>query len=119
MADERWLLNRARELRRMQAPAEAILWRRLRGRQFVGFKFRRQAVIGGCIVDFYCAECTLVLELDGESHVGKEDPDRQRQKDLEDRGLKMLRFWNAEVFDNLDGVLQAIYDECVRRCQGQ
>ena len=113
--DDRWLLNRARELRREQAPAEAVHWRELRGRRLTGFKFRRQNVVGEYVVDFYCAECKLVIELDGETHTGKEVADRVRQSFLESRGLKMLRFWNTDVYDNLDGVLSVILRECAMR----
>ena len=115
MADDQWLLKRARELRREQAPAEAVLWRELRARQLAGFKFRRQVVIGGFVADFYCAECKLVIEIDGESHVGIEDTDRNRQSALEQRGSKVLRFWDTEVYENLDGVLQVILQECESR----
>ncbi len=115
MADEQWLLKRARELRRDQAPAEAVLWRELRARRLAGFKFRRQNIIGGFVADFYCAECKLVVELDGETHVGIEDADQDRQSTLEQRGLKVLRFWNTEVYENLDGVLKVILQECESR----
>jgi very-short-patch-repair endonuclease len=118
MPDDRWLLDRARDLRREMAPAEKILWQKLRNRWFAGFKFRRQAAIDGYIVDFDCAECKLVIELDGESHVGNEDADRNRQNDLEKHGLKVLRIWNPDLFDNLGGVLQAIYEECGQRSKG-
>jgi very-short-patch-repair endonuclease len=66
-------------------------------------------------VDFYCAEATLVLELDGESHLTSVASDRVRQRYLERHGLKVLRFWNTEVFDDLDAVLEAIWNECERR----
>ena len=59
-----------------------------------------------------------MIELDGESHLGNEEADRNRQYDLEKRGLKIMRFWNPDVFDNLDGILQAIYEECQKRSQG-
>ena len=113
--DDRWLLNRARELRPEQAPAEVVLWRELRGRRLTGFKFRRQNVVGEYVVDFYCAACKLVIELDGETHTGKEAADRVRQSFLESRGLKVLRFWNTDVYDNLDGVLSVILRECAMR----
>ena len=114
MRGDRWLLNRARQLRREQAPAEALLWSKLRDRRFEGFKFRRQTPIGPYVADFYCAACKLVIELDGDSHVGNEEADRVRQGELEARGLKVLRFPNPEIFDNLENVLEVIYDECVK-----
>jgi very-short-patch-repair endonuclease len=66
----------SRELRRRMTPTEKRLWYHLRGRRFAGWKFRRQTPIAGYIVDFYCARARLVIELDGESHVGKEKPDK-------------------------------------------
>jgi very-short-patch-repair endonuclease len=116
MPDHDWLLNRARELRREQTSTEAMLWRILRARRFAGFKFRRQIVLGGYILDFYCAKCKLVIELDGDSHAGNEESDRIRTSELERVfGLKVMRFWNPEVYDNLDGILDVVYDECLRR----
>jgi len=67
--------DRARVLRRNSTPAEVILWRDLRNRRFDGHKFRRQRPIGPFIADFYCAALALVIELDGDSHLGKELPD--------------------------------------------
>src|SRR4051794_24074383 len=91
---------RARALRRDSTPAEQILWRELRNRRFVGFKFRRQQSIGPFIADFYCAASALIIELDGESHLGKEQPDKDRQDWFEAQGFKVLRFWNNEVYDD-------------------
>jgi very-short-patch-repair endonuclease len=119
MPDFDWLLNRARELRREQTPTEAILWRTLRGRRFAGFKFRRQIPLGGYVLDFYCAQCKLVIEIDGDSHAGNEETDRLRTSELKRRfDLKVMRFWNAEVYDNLDGILEMIYEQCLRRDSG-
>jgi very-short-patch-repair endonuclease len=117
MADEQWLRNRARELRTEQTDAEKVIWRELRGRRFGGFKFRRQHVIGAYVVDFYCAACRLVIEVDGDSHAGEDNEaaDRVREADLEQRGLKLLRFWNTDVFDNLEGALEVIYEHCQKR----
>jgi very-short-patch-repair endonuclease len=77
--------------------AEAALWHELRGRRFAGFKFRRQHVLGPFIVDFYCAEAQLILELDGFTHRGKEDDDGRRQAWLEQLGLKVIRCPNHEL----------------------
>ena len=106
------ILRFARELRREQTQAEAKLWRLLRERQFGGLKFRRQHPVGGYIVDFYCHERKLVIELDGGQHDEKTQIryDMQRTRTLEDLGVRVLRFWNSDVSSNLIGVLQTIWD---------
>jgi very-short-patch-repair endonuclease len=87
--------------------AEAILWRSLRTRRFGRFKFRRQHPVGNYVLDFYCAEAKLAIELDGGQHAREDHstPDKARTRDLEKRGIRVLRFWNNEVFQNLDGVM--------------
>jgi very-short-patch-repair endonuclease len=107
--------SRSRHLRRNATPAEHRLWYHLRDRRFVGFKFRRQHAIGPYIVDYYCAEGCLVIELDGDSHTGREESDRARQHWLESHGLKVLRFWNLDLSESLDEVLECILRECHRR----
>src|SRR4051794_23000275 len=102
MKRNRLLRDRSRQLRKDQTPAEARLWRELRNRRFVGFKFRRQHAIGPFIADFYCPEAGLIIELDGESHFGRADYDRQRQEWLESRSLKVLQFFNNDIPTNLD-----------------
>ncbi len=109
------LKARARELRRAITPAEKILWRELRGRRFAGFKFRRQQPIGAYIADFYCPACSLVIELDGETYLGREGEDRSRQEYFEGLGLKVLRFWNTAVFEDVETVLEVIFDNCQER----
>jgi very-short-patch-repair endonuclease len=109
----------ARTLRRPLTPAEAVLWRELRGKRLGGFKFRRQQPVGPYVADFFCAAAGLVVELDGDSHVGREDHDARRTADLEAAGLRVVRFWNPEVYDNLDGVLTAIYDACAARASAR
>jgi very-short-patch-repair endonuclease len=107
--------KRARDLRQQDVPCETRLWRALRGRRFAGLKGRRQRPIGPFIVDFYCDKCLLIVEVDGETHIGNQDADRGRQEYLESIGLKVLRFWNNQVYDDLEAVLQAIHVECQRR----
>jgi very-short-patch-repair endonuclease len=107
--------ERARRLRRESTPAEKILWPQLRGRRFAGFKFRRQHVLGPFIVDFYCSEAALVVELDGETHLGREASDLDRKAWLERAGLLVLRFWNNAVYDDRDAVLEAIWQACDAR----
>ena len=104
----------ARELRQNLTPAERILWSALRGRRFVGYKFRRQQVMGEYILDFYCANTMLSLEIDGETHLGKEQHDERRTRWIEQQGIKVLRLWNTQVYDELEAVLEAIFRECER-----
>jgi len=85
---------------------EKRLWRGLSGSQLGGFKFRRQAVIGSYIVDFLCPAKALIVEVDGGTHV--EEADRRRDQTLAERGFRTLRFGNADVMRNVDGVLQMI-----------
>src|SRR5262249_20151609 len=112
-------IQRARELRRSMTPAEVILWRELRGRRFSNFKFRRQRPLGPFVVDFFCHDCSIIIELDGDSHVGREAADAERQARLEACGYKVLRFWNPEIYDELESVLETIYWECDRRVKRQ
>ena len=99
---------RARELRETTTEAEKTLWRRIRSRQLLGTKFRRQHPIGEYIVDFYCDEAKLAVELDGGQHASSSDYDSARTQELARLGIRVLRFWNNEVLGNLDGVLQRI-----------
>ena len=107
-------INQARALRKNQTTAEKIIWQKLRSRQLAGFKFRRQHNIGRFIVDFYCDEIKLIIEIDGDVHAYKqrEKYDKERQKILESKGSKIARYTNYEVFNNLDGVLEDILRKC-------
>jgi len=107
--------ERARRLPRELTPAERVLWKNLRNRLFAGFKFRRQHPIGPFIADMACRACKLILEVDGETHLGQEARDEDRTKYLHQRGWLVLRFWNTEVYDELESVLEAIYRVCVER----
>src|SRR5262249_47755024 len=112
------LKDLSRELRRQSTPAEHILWPLLRGRRLGGLKFRRQQVVGPFILDFFRAETTIAVELDGETHLGNEDKDKTRQEWLEKQGIKVLRFWNTEVYDDQEAVLEMIWRECDARRKG-
>ena len=105
------LLGKSKALRKSQNPWEAKLWYYLRAKRFKDFKFRRQVVIRPFIVDFYCHKLKLIIELDGGQH--NEDinksKDLVRQKYLTGQGYTVLRFWNNQLEDNLDGVLEIIY----------
>jgi very-short-patch-repair endonuclease len=114
MDQQPWQTSRARSLRRAMTPAEARLWRALRGRRFDGLKFRRQFPIGPYFLDFYCHELGLAIEIDGETHLGKETHDDRRQKMIEATGITVLRFWNTQVYDEYDAVLEAIWQMCER-----
>jgi very-short-patch-repair endonuclease len=96
-------------------PTEKRLWSHLRGGRFAKLKFRRQTPIAGYIVDFYCARASLIIELDGESHVGKEATDKKRQQALEAKGFRVLRIWDTHIYDDLDTVLEMIWSECTAR----
>lgn len=100
----------ARHLRREQTEAERILWARLRNRQLLGWKFRRQYPIGNYIVDFYCPELGLVIELDGGQHASRTDEDKKRTELLTGQGYQVLRFWNNEVLRDTNGVLEVILE---------
>ena len=100
----------ARNMRRQPTDAEKLLWLKLVSRQLSGLKFRRQHTIGHYIVDFICVEKMLIIEIDGGQHA--ESPvtqqDEQRTAFLEGMGYRVLRFWNNDVLQNIDGVGQAI-----------
>ena len=102
----------ARELRRNQTGDEKALWRALRGRRFAGFKFRRQHTVGDCILDFYCANAKLAVELDGSQHGHPEgmQRDAEREEFLEAQGIATLRFWNHQWRENHEGCLLGIWN---------
>ena len=101
-------VERARRLRRHQTDVERILWLRLRDRRLGGWKFKRQAPVGRYIVDFACADARVIVELDGGQHATS-TTDAARTQVLEAFGYLVLRFWNNEVLENLDGVLETIF----------
>jgi very-short-patch-repair endonuclease len=103
----------ARSLRKQQTEAERLLWSRLRNRQLQGCKFRRQQPIGPYIADFLSLEPKLIIELDGGQHAEQQEQDNQRTRYLQALGYRVLRFWNHEVLNDLDAVLEAIRIEIV------
>jgi very-short-patch-repair endonuclease len=105
--NEKRLTPIARKLRRSSTDAETHLWYRLRARRLAGYKFRRQLPIGRHIADFACEEARLVVELDGSQHSDSET-DALRTQALEAAGYQVLRFWNNDVLQNTDGVLEEI-----------
>ena len=104
--------QRAREFRKAPTRAEAILWERLRNRRLNGLKFRRQHPIGPYIVDFYCAQHRLIVEIDGPVHRLQAEHDRLRAEELERRGYRILRVTNEEVERDIEGVLKKIAKAC-------
>ncbi len=98
----------ARRLRQTMTQPELLLWKTLRGRRFRGWKFRRQVPIGPFIVDFFCAEQKLIIEIDGSVHAFKLRSDMKRQEFLERAGYRVLRFLNVEVLCSLEWVLSCI-----------
>lgn len=102
------LLERARELRSQQTPAEQILWECLRDRRFYNCKFRRQHNLGQYIADFYCHEARLVIELDGGIHQTQAERDSDRDNWMQSQGLTVLRLQNSQILDQLEAALQII-----------
>jgi very-short-patch-repair endonuclease len=111
-------IQRARQLRAEDTPAEARLWNALRDRRLGGWKWRRQTPCGPFILDFFCPEARLVVELDGGQHSEAIDYDARRTAYLERDGLRVLRFWNAAVLTNRDGVCLTILAACGGDRQG-
>jgi very-short-patch-repair endonuclease len=102
------LTNKARSLRKNQTDVEQIMWKHLRNRQLYNCKFRRQCPIEPYIVDFICLEVKLIIELDGGQHACRVSYDDQRSLFLGQRGFKVIRFWNNDVIENSEGVLETI-----------
>jgi len=107
------LITCAKELRNRCTDAERLLWRHLKNSQFEGFKFRRQQAIESYIVDFVSFDARLVIELDGRQHADEQEYDRHRDACLRANGFMVLRFWNNELFTNLEGVLMSIRQHCL------
>ena len=108
------LLEFAKTMRKHAAHAESLMWQLLRAKRFMNLKFRRQHVIEPYIVDFYCHELGLVIELDGGQH-GTDDAieyDAERTQFLEALGLKVVRYWNHDVLRNTDVVLEDLWGVC-------
>ena len=101
-------LQKAQTLRESQTNAEGLLWHYLRDKQLAGHKFRRQQPIGPYIVDFACMPKKLLIELDGGQHAEQHTYDKKRDEFLREKGYKILRFWNNDVFENCFGVLESI-----------
>ena len=105
-------VQRAKELRQQMTEEERTLWDQLRGNQLRGLHFRRQQVIAGFIVDFYCHSCALAIEVDGEIHANQVDYDAARDCALEERGIRVLRVTNDAVRHRLPEVLARVAEAC-------
>lgn len=111
------LAQRARELRSNQTPAEQLLWEKLRGNLLNGLHFRRQQVISGYIVDFYCHRAGLAVELDGGIHASQREYDADRDRTLTASGVRVLRFPNEAVEADLSTVLAQIQVACEEKTE--
>ena len=105
------IVQRARKLRREATVPERLLWAVLRGRRLGGLRFRRQHPIGPYVVDFYCHQARLVVEVDGMSHEDKQEQDAQREMYLREQGLHVFRVTNSDVNEDLEAVARAIAHE--------
>lgn len=105
-------LQRARDLRTFMSPYERTLWTLLKNRQINGLKFRRQHPIDPYVVDFYCADARLVIELDGDSHQERRGYDAQRTAYLTDKGYRVIRFTNEQIKNACEDVVSAILKAC-------
>ena len=107
------ILKHARSLRSKQTDAEQLLWGLVRDRRFAGKKFRRQHPIGRYTLDFYCHECRLAVEFDGGQHNDEETRSRDdmRSRFLREQGVRVVRFWNHDVFLQTESVLESLWDE--------
>lgn len=100
----------SKRLRKTMTKAEVMIWQHLRKRQIHNFKFRRQCPIGPYIVDFACLDLKLAIEIDGDSHASDRGIARDgvRSSYLQENGWHILRFWNVDIYENLEGVVEAI-----------
>lgn len=103
----------SQELRKNMTDAEKLLWSKLRKRQLKDIQFYRQRIIGDYIVDFYCPKANLIIEIDGGQHYSKEGTEKDKVRDdyMSKQGYRVLRFSDREAFENLDGVIQRIYED--------
>jgi very-short-patch-repair endonuclease len=108
---DKQLKKLSQHLRKNMTDAENMLWTKLRRKQLKGHPFYRQKIIGKYIVDFYCPKANLVIELDGGQHYSERGQAKDRARDdvLRKMGIKVLRFSDREIFENMDGVMQGIW----------
>lgn len=109
----------AREMRGRMTDAEALLWMLLRNRRIAGAKFRRQHPVGRYILDFYCVEKQLGVELDGGQHGDEAAYDQRRDDWLRGKGIQVLRFWNNQMLAETEAVMEAIYRAVIENAPRQ
>ncbi len=99
--------------------AEILLWANLSRKQLLGYKFRRQYGVEQYVIDFYCPALKLAVEIDGDSHfqIGAKERDAERQRFIESFGIEFLRFTNADIYENIDGVIDTIAKYINQRSQ--
>jgi len=102
------LKERARELRKAGNLSEVLLWQQIKNKRLNGLDFDRQKIIGNYIVDFYCANCNLVIEVDGSSHDNKAEYDKERDEYLSSLGLTVIHIYDTDVKQNLAGVMEML-----------
>jgi len=106
-------LDKRRILRQRQTKTEEIMWNNLRNRKFLGYKFKRQYSVSCFVLDFYCSELKLAIEVDGKYHDNEEIKkyDRDRQEYIESLGIKVIRIKNEEIISDLKNVLRSIEEQ--------
>ena len=102
------IFGHAKQLHRNLTPAEARLWSRLRAHRMKDIHFRNQHAIGNFVVDFIASRRKLIIELDGDQHLEQEEYDAERTAFFESKGYRVIRFWNGEVMNDIEGVMRAI-----------
>lgn len=103
--------SNAKRMRRKPTEAEKLFWWEVRDRRLDGHKFKRQYLVGGYTADVVCIERRLIIELDGGQHSEAAEYDAKRSAALESLGFRVLRIWNAEIFTNMEGVIDAVLAE--------
>jgi len=104
------LRDRAKELRKAGNLSEVLIWREISKKKFKGYDFDRRKIIGNFIVDFYCVDCNVVIEVDGSSHANKEEYDRERDAFLEGLGIMVIHIMATDVLDSLSDVMLMLHD---------
>ena len=104
----------AKKLSKNSTMVESLLWSRLRDKRLQGIKFGRQQPIANFIVDFVSFEKRMVIELDGSQHKMNQEKDKERDRFLAENGFPVLRFWDNEVIENIEGVLEVILKKCLQ-----
>ncbi len=102
--------QQARHLRKNMTDAERKIWHSIKGKKIKNHRFRRQHPIGPYIVDFVCLENRIVIEIDGGQHAWQKETDEKRTKWLESEGYRVIRFWNNQIMNEFNGVIQILWN---------